>query len=80
MTKSNVLIFLLPRLLMPCNVVNGVNRHYGYLFEEPVDEISGDILIDLENLPPEMKQTILLLVKNAADRDAPQKALSDIMK
>ncbi|WP_249277857.1 hypothetical protein [Enterobacter hormaechei] len=54
----------------------GANRHYGYIFEEPVDEISGDILIDLENLPPEMKQTILLLVKNAADRDAAQKALS----
>ncbi len=35
---------------------SGTNRHYGYLFEEPVDEISGDILIDLENLPPEMKQ------------------------
>ena len=32
------------------------------LFEEPVYEISGDILIDLENLPPELKQTILLLV------------------
>ncbi|HFR8653483.1 TPA: hypothetical protein ACHWWS_004528 [Escherichia coli] len=58
----------------------GANRHYDYLFEEPVDEISGDILIDLENLPTEMKQTILLLVKNAADRDAAQKALSDIMK
>lgn len=50
----------------------GANGHYGYLFEEPVDEISGDILIDFENLPPEMKQTILLLVKNAADRDAAQ--------
>ena len=59
---------------------SGANGHYGYLFEEPVDEISGDILIDLENLQPEMKQTILLLVKNAADRDAAQKALSDIMK
>ncbi|EMK8627196.1 hypothetical protein V9M40_004220 [Salmonella enterica subsp. enterica serovar Newport] len=56
----------------------GANGHYGYLFEEPVDEIAGDILIDLENQPPEMKQTILLLVKNAADRDAAQKALSDI--
>lgn len=27
-----------------------------------------------------MKQTILLLVKKAADRDAAEKALSDIMK
>ncbi|WP_230047352.1 hypothetical protein [Escherichia coli] len=58
----------------------GANRHYGYLFEEPADEISGDILIDLGNLPPEIKQTILLLVKKAADRDAAEKALSDIMK
>ncbi|EHO0180761.1 hypothetical protein KH579_004432 [Salmonella enterica] len=56
------------------------NGRYGYLFEDPVDEISGDIFIDLENLPPEMKQTILLLVKKAADRDAAEKALSDIMK
>ncbi|EAT5892651.1 hypothetical protein E3L72_18735 [Salmonella enterica] len=59
---------------------SGANGHYAYLFEEPVDEISGDILIALENLPPEIKQTILLLVKNAVDRDAAQKALSDIMK
>lgn len=59
---------------------SGANGHYGYLFEEPVYEISGDILIALENLPPEIKQTILLLVKNAADHDAAQKALSDIMK
>ena len=56
------------------------NGRYGYLFEEPVNEISGDISTDLGNLSPEMKQTILLLVKNAADRDAAQKALSDIMK
>ncbi|ATI83651.1 hypothetical protein CGA24_00685 (plasmid) [Salmonella enterica subsp. enterica] len=56
------------------------NGRYGYLFEEPVDEISGDIFIDLGNLTPDMKQTILLLVKKAADRDAAEKALSDIMK
>lgn len=56
------------------------NGRYGYLFEESVDEISGDIFIDLGNLPPGMKQTILLLVKKAADRDAAEKALSDIMK
>ncbi|EAS1943010.1 hypothetical protein OP063_004483 [Salmonella enterica subsp. enterica] len=56
------------------------NGRYGYHFEEPVDEISGDLFIDLGNLPPEMKQTILLLVKKAADRDAAEKALSDIMK
>ncbi|EPV3434619.1 hypothetical protein ACV38A_003967 [Escherichia coli] len=48
------------------------NGHYAYLFEEPVDEISGDIFIDLENQPPEMKQSILLLVKKAVDRDAAQ--------
>ncbi|EBP0887879.1 TPA: hypothetical protein R8H18_004248 [Citrobacter freundii] len=59
---------------------SGTNGHYDYLFEEPVDEISADILIDLENLPPEMKQTIFLLMKKATDRDAAQKALSDIMK
>ncbi|HCJ6323694.1 TPA: hypothetical protein U2L50_004609 [Citrobacter farmeri] len=56
------------------------NGRYGYLFEEPVDERSGDIFIDLGNLPPEMKQTILLLVKKAADRDVAEKALFDIMK
>ncbi|EPO2325284.1 hypothetical protein ACT7IK_004812 [Escherichia coli] len=56
------------------------NGRYSYLFEEPADEISGEIFIDLGNLPPEIKQTILLLVKKAADRDAAEKALSDIMK
>ncbi|ENL7935400.1 hypothetical protein AB6E47_004722 [Salmonella enterica] len=49
-------------------------------FRDPVDEISGDIFIDSGKLPPEMKQTILLLVKKAADHDAAEKALSDIMK
>ncbi|EKJ3829354.1 hypothetical protein PG459_004829 [Salmonella enterica] len=32
------------------------NGRYGYLFEDPVDEISGDIFIDSGKLPPEMKQ------------------------
>ncbi|EFN2018109.1 TPA: hypothetical protein SI477_004703 [Escherichia coli] len=42
------------------------NGRYSYLFEEPADEISGDIFIDLGNLPPEIKQTILLLAELAA--------------
>lgn len=59
---------------------SGTKRHYGYLFEETVDEVSGDILINFDNLPPEINRTVLLPVKNAADRDAAQKALSDIME
>lgn len=59
---------------------SGTNGHYSYLFEDPVDEISGDLLINLENLTPEMKQTILLLLKKAADSDAAQKELFDVMR
>lgn len=29
--------------------------NYGWLFENPNDEISGDIHIDLENLPAEIQ-------------------------
>ncbi|EFK6028132.1 hypothetical protein LHE21_004236 [Escherichia coli] len=42
------------------------NGRYSHLFEEPADEISGDIFIYLGNLPPEIKQTILLLAELAA--------------
>ncbi|EPY5210362.1 hypothetical protein ACXDTG_004780 [Klebsiella pneumoniae] len=29
---------------------------YGWLFENPDDEISGDIYVFLEHLPPELKE------------------------
>lgn len=46
---------------------------YGWLFENPDDEISGDIYIALEQLPPELKQVALQIVQNQIDRDTAEK-------
>ncbi|MCS6068818.1 hypothetical protein LNO81_30555 [Klebsiella variicola subsp. variicola] len=46
---------------------------YGWLFDNPDDEISGDNHIDLEHLPPELKQVALQIVQNQIDRDTAEK-------
>lgn len=45
---------------------------YGRLLRNPVDEISGDTQIDLENLPAQIKQAIFQRVQNGFDRDVAQ--------
>ena len=37
---------------------------YCWLFVNPDDDISGDIHIDSNNLPAEIQQVILLIVRN----------------
>ncbi|HHL2713027.1 TPA: hypothetical protein ACQ39K_004671 [Yersinia enterocolitica] len=36
---------------------------YSWLFENPDNEISGDILLDMKNLSPEQKEIVLFLLK-----------------
>ncbi|MEV9290955.1 hypothetical protein ACQUW1_20400 [Klebsiella pneumoniae] len=48
---------------------------YGWLFENPDDDISGDNHISLEHLPPELKQVAIQIVQNQIDRDTAEKKL-----
>ncbi|KAA1733661.1 hypothetical protein F1D92_25985 [Klebsiella pneumoniae] len=52
---------------------------YGWLFENPDDEISGDIYVFLEHLPPELKQVALQIVQNQIDRDTAEKKLAELI-
>ncbi|MGK4368664.1 hypothetical protein [Klebsiella quasipneumoniae] len=42
---------------------------YGWLFENPDDDISGGNHINLEHLPPELKHVVLQIVQNQINRD-----------
>jgi hypothetical protein len=46
---------------------------YGWLFENSDDDISGYNHINLEHLPPELKQVALQIVQNQFDRDTAEK-------
>ncbi|HBR4528425.1 TPA: hypothetical protein L9V72_004756 [Klebsiella pneumoniae] len=46
---------------------------YGWLFESPDDDISGDNHINLEHLPHELKQVAIQIVQNQFDRDTAEK-------
>ncbi|MGP3159416.1 hypothetical protein ACTVR5_12175 [Serratia marcescens] len=42
---------------------------YGWLFEKQKGEVSGDVVIDLEHLPPELKLTAIQILVNQIDRE-----------
>lgn len=53
---------------------------YGWLFREPAEEADGDIIIDLEHLPPELKQAALQILLNQIDRDTAAKKLAEVIQ
>lgn len=53
---------------------------YGWLFKEQAEEIYGDIVIDLEHLPPELKQAALQILLNQIDRDTAEKKLAELIQ
>lgn len=53
---------------------------YGWLFKEQDEEISGDIVIDLEHLPSELKQAALQILLNQIDRDTAEKKLAELIQ
>ncbi|HFD3107630.1 TPA: hypothetical protein ACF220_005051 [Klebsiella quasipneumoniae subsp. similipneumoniae] len=53
---------------------------YGWLFENPDDDISGYNNINLEHLPPELKQVALQIVQNQFDRDTAEKKLAELIQ
>lgn len=56
------------------------NTSYGWLFKEPAEEISGDIVIELEHLPPELKQAALQILLNQIDRNTAEKKLAELIR
>ncbi|GKN27053.1 hypothetical protein NUKP82_38740 [Klebsiella variicola] len=53
---------------------------YGWLFENPDDEISGDNHIVLEHLPEGLKQVAIQIVQNQIDRDTAEKKLAELIQ
>ncbi|ELA3318402.1 hypothetical protein RFL92_005542 [Klebsiella pneumoniae] len=51
-----------------------------WLFENPDDDISGYNHINLEHLPPELKQVALQIVQNQFDRDTAEKKLAELIQ
>jgi hypothetical protein len=60
--------------------MNADHTDYGWLFREPAEETDGDILIDLEHLPPELKQAALQILLNQIDRDTAEKKLAEVIQ
>lgn len=60
--------------------MNTEHTDYGWLFGEPAEETDGDILIDLEHLPPELKQAALQILLNQIDRDTAEKKLAEVIQ
>ena len=53
---------------------------YGWLFKTQEEEISGDIIIDLPHLPPELKPVVLQIILNQIDRDTAEKKLAELIQ
>lgn len=53
---------------------------YGWFFETQDEEVSGDIVIDLEHLPPELKLTAIQILVNQIDRETAEKKLVESVK
>ncbi|MGQ6002024.1 hypothetical protein ACUNHW_25145 [Serratia sp. IR-2025] len=53
---------------------------YGWLFKTQDEEVSGDIAIDLEHLPPELKLTAIQILVNQIDRETAEKKLAEVIQ
>ena len=53
---------------------------YGWLFREQAEEISGDIVINLERLPPELKLAAAQIILNQIDRETAEKKLAEVIQ
>lgn len=60
--------------------MNSEHTDYGWLFSEPAEEISGDIVIDLAHLPQELKQAALQIILNRIDRDTAEEKLAELIQ
>ncbi|HDU5044713.1 TPA: hypothetical protein RFU55_004149 [Klebsiella aerogenes] len=56
------------------------HKGYGWLFSEPAEEISGDIVIDPELLPEELKLAAIRILLDRIDRDTAEKKLAELIQ
>lgn len=60
--------------------MNAEHTDYGWLFSEPAEEISGDIVIDPERLPEELKLAVVRILLDRIDRDTAEKKLAEVIQ
>ncbi|MCJ1876946.1 hypothetical protein GKR53_23285 [Klebsiella sp. HSTU-Sny5] len=60
--------------------MNAELTDYGWLFSEPAEEISGDIVIDPELLPEELKLAAIQILLDRIDRDTAEKKLAELIQ
>ena len=60
--------------------MNAEHTDYGWLFSEPAEEISGDIVIDPELLPEELKLAAIQILLDRIDRDTAEKKLAELIQ
>lgn len=60
--------------------MNAEHKDYGWLFSEPAEEISGDIVIDPELLPEELKLAAIRILLDRIDRDTAEKKLAELIQ
>ncbi|HHD1926242.1 TPA: hypothetical protein ACN1KO_005310 [Klebsiella pneumoniae] len=60
--------------------MNAEHTDYGWLFSEPAEEISGDIVIDPELLAEELKLAVIQILLDRIDRDTAEKKLAELIQ
>lgn len=53
--------------------MNAEHTDYGWLFREPAEETDGDVVIDLEHLPQELKLAAIQILLDQIDRETAEK-------
>lgn len=53
--------------------MNAEHPNYGWLFSEPAEEISGDIVIDPELFSEELKLAVIQILLDRIDRERQRK-------
>ena len=60
--------------------MNAEHTDYGWLFREPAEETDGDVVIDLEHLPQELKLAAIQILLDRIDRDTAEKKLAELIQ
>ncbi|MGJ5910104.1 hypothetical protein [Enterobacter sp. J706] len=60
--------------------MNAEHTDYGWLFKTQEEEISGNIVIDPELLPEELKLAAIQILLDRIDRDTAEKKLAELIQ
>ena len=66
--------------MMETTHMTSEHTSYGWHFKEHAEDFSADIVIDLEHLPPELKQAALQILLNQMDSDTAEKKLAELIQ